>query len=101
MPYMFAGHRVSDAATQQVRRMSRGVRALARASRSIARPLSLQAADITEFVPPALRGDAEWWNYLSRRSMAPRQTDHGLHGTHHGHHDRHPASDARHSRQTL
>ena len=67
---------MTDAATQQVRRVSKGVRALARASRSIARPLSLQAADMTEFVPPGFRGGdtAEWWgNYLQRRSINPHR----------------------------
>ncbi|KAK9785975.1 hypothetical protein WJX73_007453 [Symbiochloris irregularis] len=80
LPRTPSGHRVSDAAPQQIRRVSRGMRALTRASRSIARPLSIQHVDMPEIIPPALRrrtGTADggdWWNYLHRNSIRPSRT---------------------------
>lgn len=57
------------------------MRALTRASRSIARPLSIQHVDMPEIIPPGLRrgtgalDGGEWWNYLHRNSIRPRRTD--------------------------
>lgn len=58
-----------------MRRVSKGMRHLARASRTFARPLALEPADKTEFVPPALKGGApqEWWNHIQRRSVVPHR----------------------------